>query len=836
MSDLIDINSTEPVKIIGSDATGVEQTPVQSTSTGSLHSNLRNTAGTEVGTSSTPLRIDPTGTTIQPVSGTVTANAGTNLNTSTLALETGGNLASLNSKVTVVNTGAVVVSSSALPTGAATAAKQPALGTAGTASSDVITVQGATSMTALKVDGSATTQPVSGTVTANAGTNLNTSALALDATLTGGNAKAVNRGGAKGTTTAADVTSTASGVNHQTLDVAIYDASGNQITSFGGGTQFADGAPRGTATGTLAMGDDGTNIQSISVDTTGKLNLNNISGTVSLPTGAATSTNQATQITSLQNLDTKTPPLGQALAAASTPVVLTAAQVSTLTPLSTIAVTQATGTNLHTTVDNFPASQPVTGTVTANAGTNLNTSALALDATVAKDSSLGTLNTSVNTLLKPASTLAAVTAITNTVTIKADTAINQTNSLKVDGSAVTQPISATALPLPTGAATSANQTTGNSTLSSISGQLPTTLGAKTTANSMAVNIASDQTIPVSGTGNFTVVQTTGTNLHTVVDSGNLTVTQGTAANLNAQVQGTTASGLVKSGNPVQIGHVFNSTQPIVTTGQVVEAQASARGALIVSTGVDSFNVNNVSGTVSLPTGAATLVEQQTQTSTLLAISKPLGSVTGGIAGTSSFLNGAVFTSTLPTLTTGQQVSLQTDLNGRLLTANVNSDGRKITYSASISGLVAAALPTDIFTITGSATKTVKISRLYLTATQGTAGQKDVLLIKRSTANTLGTSTAPTGIPYDSTNAAATATVLAYTANPTLGTAVGTLFSTKLQIPTAATSGDALALNFGTSNAQAITLRGIAQVLAVNLNAATLTTSSFDITIEWTEES
>lgn len=54
-----------------------------------------------------------------------------------------------------------------LPTGAATAAKQPALGTAGTPSADVITVQGVTSMTPLKVDGSGVTQPVSGTVTAS---------------------------------------------------------------------------------------------------------------------------------------------------------------------------------------------------------------------------------------------------------------------------------------------------------------------------------------------------------------------------------------------------------------------------------------------------------------------------------------------------------------------------------------------------------------------------------------------------------------------------------------------------------------------------------------------
>lgn len=53
-----------------------------------------------------------------------------------------------------------------LPTGASTAAKQAALGTAGTASTDVITVQGITSMTALKVDGTGGTFPISGTVAA----------------------------------------------------------------------------------------------------------------------------------------------------------------------------------------------------------------------------------------------------------------------------------------------------------------------------------------------------------------------------------------------------------------------------------------------------------------------------------------------------------------------------------------------------------------------------------------------------------------------------------------------------------------------------------------------
>jgi len=51
----------------------------------------------------------------------------------------------------------------------------------------------------------------------------------------------------------------------------IVTSAGAFVDTFGGGTQFADGAVRGTATGTLAMGDDGTNIQSVKVDAAGEL-------------------------------------------------------------------------------------------------------------------------------------------------------------------------------------------------------------------------------------------------------------------------------------------------------------------------------------------------------------------------------------------------------------------------------------------------------------------------------------------------------------------------------------------------------------------------------------
>jgi len=64
------------------------------------------------------------------------------------------------------------------------------------------------------------------------------------------------------------------------LTVAITDGTGAQITSFGGGTQYADGAARGTATGTLGMVDDGTLIQSMKGDSSGRpaMNVEQING------------------------------------------------------------------------------------------------------------------------------------------------------------------------------------------------------------------------------------------------------------------------------------------------------------------------------------------------------------------------------------------------------------------------------------------------------------------------------------------------------------------------------------------------------------------------------
>lgn len=161
-----------------------------------------------------------------------------------------------------------------------------------------------------------------------------------------------------------------------------------------------------------------------------------------------------------------------------------------------------------------------------------------------------------------------------------------------------------------------------------------------------------------------------------------------------------------------------------------------------------------------------------------------------------------------------------------------------TYGAAIAGFAYAANGTDIFTISGSATKTIRIKHISIDGTQTSTNARTVILNKRSTANVGGTSTVLTSVPYDSTNLPATATVRYYTANPTtLGTLVGAFHNEKLIIG-AANSADSDALVFSTidsSASQDITLRGPSEFLCVNMNGVTSTGNLMNIDIMWTEE-
>jgi hypothetical protein len=160
-----------------------------------------------------------------------------------------------------------------------------------------------------------------------------------------------------------------------------------------------------------------------------------------------------------------------------------------------------------------------------------------------------------------------------------------------------------------------------------------------------------------------------------------------------------------------------------------------------------------------------------------------------------------------------------------------------TYSASITGLNVAANPTDIFTIVGSNTKTIKIISITFSATKTNSSIVDVILLKRSTDNTGGTFTTPTKVPHNSTDPASTATIRAYTANPTLGTLAGNLRSDKILIPSGTSSSSPItnAIESVSTVAKPITLIGESEAISLNLNGVSVNGSSINISVIWIEE-
>lgn len=188
------------------------------------------------------------------------------------------------------------------------------------------------------------------------------------------------------------------------------------------------------------------------------------------------------------------------------------------------------------------------------------------------------------------------------------------------------------------------------------------------------------------------------------------------------------------------------------------------------------------------------------------------------------------------------------LTGALLTANQTSavgtggvlaapyfDFRQgvRTYSAS-GAVVVPASATDVLTIYGSAAAGVYITRVTVSGFQTTAGLARLALIKRSAIDTGGTPVALTPIPHDAADAAAAATVNTYTAVPgALGAAVGNIAVAYVSIPVATGSGNPYEWDFG-SRAKPVFLSGVAQGLALNLNAVTLAGCTLALKIEWYE--
>lgn len=172
---------------------------------------------------------------------------------------------------------------------------------------------------------------------------------------------------------------------------------------------------------------------------------------------------------------------------------------------------------------------------------------------------------------------------------------------------------------------------------------------------------------------------------------------------------------------------------------------------------------------------------------------------------------------------------------------------KNSYSAGFVGLVPAAAATDLFCITGSNAKLIKVARIRFSGTAGTLISIPVTFVRRNLADTGGTAATTTANPAntvskrDTTNPTSVATLISYTANPTINDTSPTFISSsQLTLPTTAAGTVIVPLQFDyVDETPALieqpTLRGPAQQFCINLNATTVTTGVLNGSITWTEE-
>lgn len=342
----------------------------------------------------------------------------------------------------------------------------------------------------------------------------------------------------------------------------------------------------------------------------GAWNITNVTGTVSLPTGASTAANQATEISSLSTIATNTgniPTVGQKTMSASTPVAIASDQ-STLPisaaslPLPAGAATSALQTTANTSLSSIDGKLNSLGQKVSASSMPVvissDQSAIPITGSItATNPSIGT-----NGSAGPSMTT-QVGGVDGSGNLQA-AKVNASHAFLVDGSAVTQPVSAASLPLPAGAATSTLQTTGNTSLSSIDSKVPANL---TVTATRLLTDGSGVTQPVSGTvtanagtGTFTVGQATGTNLHTVVDSGAVTANIGTTNGLAldatvANIQGSVSGGTAGTKSSLSGGQ-FLTSAPTLTNGQQAALQLDVNGNLKTTATLSASTVTANQGT------------------------------------------------------------------------------------------------------------------------------------------------------------------------------------------------------------------------------------------------
>lgn len=207
---------------------------------------------------------------------------------------------------------------------------------------------------------------------------------------------------------------------------------------------------------------------------------------------------------------------------------------------------------------------------------------------------------------------------TNPQIVSVDTAgrinINVNGTVAVDGSGVTQPVSAASLPLPSGAATAANQTTANASLSSINAQLASSLAVQAQGAGMEDSAATGNPVLTGGRYDATprtldngdagafAIDTAG-RLQVSIEADNAGIGGGT------QYAVDTASGGTDTGTMALAVRDDSLTTLTPVDGDYVPLRVNSTGALHVTGGGGGTEYNEDDATPGTITGTATMMER-----------------------------------------------------------------------------------------------------------------------------------------------------------------------------------------------------------------------------------
>lgn len=293
--------------------------------------------------------------------------------------------------------------------------------------------------------------------------------------------------------------------------------------------------------------------------------------------------------------------------------------------------------------------------------------------------------------------------------------VTTVNGIKVDGSAVTQPISAVSLPLPSGASTSALQITANTSLASIDAGIPNALGAATIANSMPVNIASDQIVPVSVTS-LPLPSGAATSANQTTEITSLQIIDDVPSAMNAAFN---------KGNTI-MGQLDDTSTTVATEDNVAPVRITAQRSLHI-------NLRNTAGT-EIGTSANPIRQDPTGT-TAQPITDNSGSLTIDTPQLATTLGQKTMANSAGVVIASDQTVIPVSDNGGSLTVDTpqlastlgqktmaNSAAVVIASDQSTLPISAASLPLP----TGAATETT-LAKLPVAQASTTSGEFGILI-------------------------------------------------------------------------------------------------------------